>query len=190
MHRLIKVAAAAALAGAAIFAAPLAANAATTYPPGTPTVTGAAAGTVIGSTAPGGRFTVLFNAIFKPNHELTVYFFSAGSVPTSLGAFHAATSPALASSTTATGAASVTATMPADASAPVTIEATDGTTTAAITIPVEGAAALAATGGGSAAALSQTGTYISLVTVWGAVGLVALGAAFVGIRSYRRRHTH
>ncbi|GAA4174908.1 hypothetical protein [Gryllotalpicola koreensis] len=186
MNRLIKAAAVLAVAGAAVFGGPLAANAAT-YTPGTPTITGAAAGTVTGSTAPGGTFTVHFNAIFQVNHDLTVYFFSAGNVPTSLADFRAAESPALAAVTDGTGAADVTATMPVDASSPVTVEATDGTTTAAITIPVEGAAAAAVTTANGATPLATTGSYISLATVWAAVGLVVLGAAFIGIRSYRKQ---
>lgn len=188
MRKLAKTLAVLAVAGAAVVAAPMAAEAAT-YTPGTPTVTGAAAGTVTGSTAPGGTFTVHFNAVFQPRHDLTVFFVSAGAVPESLGDFRAAESPALATTTDGTGAAVVTATMPADASAPVTIEATDGTTTAAITIPVAGVAvaAAAATTGTPSSGLATTGTYVSLATVWGAVGLVVLGAAFLGVRRYGRR---
>ena len=189
MNKLAKSLAALAVAVAAVLAAPMAADAATAYPPGTPTVTGAAAGTVTGSTAPGGTFTVRFNAVFLPRHGLTVYFFSAGSVPTSIADFRAAESPALETTTDAAGAASVTATMPADASAPVTIEASDGTTTAAITIPVAGAAPAAATGSaaGGASVLSQTGSYISFATLWGAGGLVVLGAVFLAMRGFFRR---
>jgi hypothetical protein len=189
MNRVLKSLVALAIAGAAALAAPMAANAASTYPPGTPTITGAAAGTVVGSTASGGTFTVRFNAIFIAQHDLTVYFTSAGSVPTSLADFRAAESPALATVTDSAGAASITATMPADASAAVTVVATDGTTTAAITIPVAGAATAAQTSAGGGGMLSQTGTYVSLATVWAAVGLAALGAAFLVVRTASRRRT-
>jgi LPXTG-motif cell wall-anchored protein len=156
-------------------------------------VSGSAAGTVSGCTAPGCRFTVSFRAIFIPRHDLTVYFTSVGSVPVSLGLFRAATSPALAATTDAAGAAAISATMPGDASAPVTVQATDGTTTASITVPVE-AAAVPASGVGSAVAglvttesgLATTGTAVSFATVGGAIGVVVLGAAFLVFRRVRR----
>jgi hypothetical protein len=37
------------------------------------------------------------------------------------------------------------------------------------------------------ASLAQSGTYISLATVWGAIGLLALGAAFLAMRTITRR---
>ncbi|HEY0248661.1 MAG TPA: hypothetical protein VGC45_10405 [Gryllotalpicola sp.] len=188
MRRITLAALAAVLAAGAALTAPVAASAAAVYPPGTPSITGAAAGTITGSIAPGGRFTVAFNAIFRPDHELTIYFFSVGTVPESLGAFQAAQSPALAAESDARGAATVSATMPADASAPVTIEATDGTTTAAITIPVTAVAAVAGATGSTArgAALPTTGTYLSLATVWAAIGLVALGGGLLATRRVTR----
>jgi hypothetical protein len=188
MHRLTKALVVVAVAAATAVGGPLAADAATAYPPGTPAVTGAAAGTVTGSISPGGTFTVHFNAVFIPRHDLAVYFVSAGSVPTALADFRAAESPALSTTTGPLGDATVSATLPADASAPVTVEATDGTTTAAITIPVTApAAAVSVETAAGAGTLSQTGTYISIATVWGAVGVAALGVAFLLMRSFTRR---
>ena len=63
------------------------------------------------------------------------------------------------------------------------------TVTQSVTVP-ESAAKAASTSSVTSAdqgRLAETGTYVSLATVWGAVGLVALGAAFVATRSVVRR---
>ncbi|HEY0248658.1 MAG TPA: hypothetical protein VGC45_10390 [Gryllotalpicola sp.] len=71
-------------------------------------------------------------------------------------------------------------------------DSTGKTVTQTVTVPTTATkgAATAATSSVTAAdpgSLASTGTYISLATVWGAVGLVALGAAFVTMRSVVRR---
>jgi hypothetical protein len=167
MNKLTKGLATAALIAGAVFAAPVAANAAT-YTPGVPD-TAAANATV------GGPFTLTFQAgVFTPNAPLTATFSSDGAVPTSAtatGVFHAATAgPVAVGSANAAGGVTLSGTVPATATSDITVTVTDGTNTAAGT-----------------SGLATTGTYISLATVWGAVGLVALGGGFLVVRSTRKR---
>jgi hypothetical protein len=74
-----------------------------------------------------------------------------------------------------------------------TVTDSSGTTvTQSVTVPADAAKSGAAAGSSSVTAadpgsLAETGSYISLATVWGAVGLVALGAGFVTMRSVTRR---
>jgi hypothetical protein len=62
--------------------------------------------------------------------------------------------------------------------------------TQTITVPADAAKTAASSSSIKAAdpgSLASTGSYISLATVWGAVGLLALGAGFVTMRSVVRR---
>jgi hypothetical protein len=74
-----------------------------------------------------------------------------------------------------------------------TVTDSSGTTvTQSVAVPADAAKSGAAAGSSSVTAadpgsLAETGSYISLATVWGAVGLVALGAGFVTMRSVTRR---
>jgi hypothetical protein len=185
MKKLTKGLATAALIAGAVFAAPVAANAAT-YTPGVPDTT-------VSTATVGGPFALTFQAgVFTPNAPLTATFSSAGPVPTSAtatGVFHAATAgPVAVGSANAAGGVTLRGTVPASATSDITVTVTDGTNTAVGTINVVAAPA----GAGSAATagtsgLATTGTYISLATVWGAVGLVALGGGFLVVRSTRKR---
>jgi hypothetical protein len=73
-----------------------------------------------------------------------------------------------------------------------TVTDSSGTSvTQTVTVPADAAKSSSAASSSVTAAdpssLASTGSYISLATIWGAVGLVALGAAFVTMRSVVRR---
>jgi hypothetical protein len=73
-----------------------------------------------------------------------------------------------------------------------TVTDSSGTSvTQTVAVPADAAKGSAAASSSVTAAdpgsLASTGSYISLATVWGAVGLVALGAGFVTMRSVVRR---
>lgn len=176
MNKLTKTIAAGALVAGAVFAAPLAANADTTYVPGAPD---AIVATVNGST-----FTAPFgDGTFASNSALTGSFTSTGAVPTTASAtFRAATVSGIAlGSSSATGSATVTGTIPADASAPITLTVVDAEGNSAV-------ATIAVTAAGTGSSnLATTGTYISAAVIWGAVGLVALGGGLVAVRLVARR---
>lgn len=64
--------------------------------------------------------------------------------------------------------------------------------TQSVSVPADAAKSGAAASSSSVTSadpgsLAETGSYISLATVWGAVGLIALGAGFVTMRSVTRR---
>ena len=179
MLKLTKALAASVIVAGAVFAAPLAANAAPAYP--APTNAPAAPG-ASSTVAPGGQFSVPFpDHSFIANHLVEATFISAGPVPQP-ATFLAATST-LTTTSTNTGAATFTGTLPAGAVGVITIQATDGVNNHSATITVAAGGALSA----SDPSLATTGTYISLATVWGAVGLVAVGAGFITIRTMARR---
>ncbi|MCL2515964.1 MAG: hypothetical protein FWD85_03950 [Microbacteriaceae bacterium] len=173
MHKLTKALVAATIVGGAVFAAPLAANAAPYTPAGSSTIT------VTETGAPGSTFTlVIISGTFVPGSTLTVTFSSTGPVPTSATAasFLAATSTVNAGTANASGGATITGTIPADATSNINVTVTDAAGNSA-----SGVIAVNAAGTGSSN-LATTGTYISLATVWGAVGLVALGGGFIVVR--------
>jgi len=89
----------------------------------------------------------------------------------------------------ADGSATITGTIPSNATANIGATITDGANTATATIPVTLAATTTTTTTSttSTSGLATTGTYISLATVWGAVGLVALGGGFVMVRQLNRK---
>jgi len=180
MRKLTKALAAMALVAGAVFAVPAAANAATYVPGATDTTTTTA--------VPGGPFTLNFaSGVFTPNAPLDATFTSAGAVPTTAttATFRAATAgPVAVGNANAQGGATLTGTVPANATADITVTLTDGTHTAVGTIDVVGAAAATTTG---TSGLATTGTYISLATVWGAVGIIALGGGFVLVRQLNRK---
>ncbi|GAA4166142.1 hypothetical protein GCM10022286_30300 [Gryllotalpicola daejeonensis] len=75
-----------------------------------------------------------------------------------------------------------------------TVTDSSGTSvTQTVSVPADAAKSAATTKGASSvtaadpSSLASTGSYISLATVWGAVGLLALGAGFVTMRSVTRR---
>jgi len=73
-----------------------------------------------------------------------------------------------------------------------TVTDSSGTSvTQSVAVPADaaksGAAASSSVTTADPGSLAETGSYISLATVWGAVGLLALGAGFVTMRSVTRR---
>jgi hypothetical protein len=177
MNKLTKALAASAIIAGAVFAAPVAANAATYVP--------TADDTAATTTAPGGTFSLNFDSgVFIPGHALNATFSSTGPVPTTATAatFLAATAgPVAVGNANAQGGVTLTGTVPANATASITVTLTDGTNTAVGTI------ALPAAAGTGSSSLATTGTYISIATVWGAVGLVALGGGLIAVRRVTRR---
>lgn len=177
LNKLTKALAASAIIAGAVFAAPVAANAATYVP--------TADATTSTTAVPGGPFSLTFdNGDFTPNAALKATFTSTGPVPTtaSTAAFLAATAgPVAVGNANAQGGATLTGTVPANATADITVTLTDGIYTAVGTIDVTAAA------GAGSSSLATTGTYISIATIWGAVGLVALGGGLIAVRVVTRR---
>jgi hypothetical protein len=177
MKNLTKTLAAAAIVAGAVLAGPVAANAATYVPNTTDTAKVTA--------VPGGSFTLTFHsAVFTPSAPLTAKFTSTGPVPTAAttATFLAATAgPVAVGNANAEGGATLTGTVPAAATADITVTLSDGTHTGVGTIDVVDAA------GAGSSNLATTGTYISVATVWGAIGLVALGGGLVAVRAANRR---
>jgi hypothetical protein len=73
-----------------------------------------------------------------------------------------------------------------------TVTDSSGTSvTQSVAVPADatksGAAASSSVTTADPGSLAETGSYISLATIWGAVGLIALGAGFVTMRSVTRR---
>jgi hypothetical protein len=183
MLKITKALVASSIIAGAVFAAPLAANAAPVYTPPTNAPAVPAASSTV---APSGHFTVAFpDGTFTPLHAVEATFSSAGAVPAGNATFLAATST-LRTTSTKTGAATFTGTLPAGAVGAITVQATDGVHSAAATITVAAPTGLARTAS-SDPSLATTGTYISLATIWGAVGLVAVGGGFIAIRTMARR---
>lgn len=189
MNKLTKALAASAIIAGAVFAAPVAANAATYVPPTTPVVSSSTGASTV---APGGSFTVNFGAgTFTPNGAVSVTLTSTGTVPTDAtikpATFVAAQSAPITGTAGATGAAVLTGTVPANATASITVSATDLATGHVVTATIAVAAAAGTGTGTASSSLATTGTYISIATIWGAVGLVALGGGLIAVRVVTRR---
>ncbi|GAA4174900.1 hypothetical protein [Gryllotalpicola koreensis] len=186
MKKLTKALAASAIIAGAVFAAPVAANAATYVPPTTPVVSGG------GSVAPGGAATIHYGAgTFTADGAVSVAIALPGNAvatgSVTPAAFLAATS-AINGTAGHTGAATLTVDLPADVTGNVQVTATDVATGRTVSSVIKVAAAPGAASLTAADPnLARTGTYISLATVWGAVGLVAVGAGFIAIRTTARR---
>jgi len=140
-------------------------------------------------------FPFFFGAhTFHPGEVVTI-------VITGFGGFH------FTGTFTADESGSITlGTAAADGSLSKTLKATGGTelagttlnatatdssgtsVTQTVSVPADAAKSASVTSA-DPSALAQSGTYISLATIWGAVGLVALGAAFVIMRAVTRRKT-
>ncbi|MFC4243354.1 hypothetical protein ACFOYW_08205 [Gryllotalpicola reticulitermitis] len=180
MKKLTKAVAASALVAGALFAVPAAANAAT-YTPNVPT-------TYTVNVGPGGTFNlVIANGTFIANSTLNISISSTGPVPTDVTAavFHSATATATGSAN-ANGGTTLSGTVPTDATAPITLTAQDPAGDSA-TVTIAAAATTTTTTTTSTTGLATTGTYISLATVWGAVGLVALGGGAIAVRQISRK---
>lgn len=175
MNKLTKGAIAIAIGVGAVFAAPLAANA-DTYVPGT-------TATVTVASTPGSRVPFTIPAgVFTPSTPITGTVSGDGADGVT-AVVKAAQSGTLSVGTSdAAGGLSSSVVVPADATGTLTGTFSDGTHTATVNF-VTGV--LAATG--TAAGLAHTGQYISLAAIWGGVGVVLLGAAFVSVRAVSRR---
>ena len=177
MKMITKALVASGIAAGAVLAVPVAANAAT-YVPGNPTVYNV-------TVAPGGTFNlVINNGTFVDNAPLSISISGPGAVPTDATAavFHSATATA-SGTANAAGGTTISGTIPAAATGTISLTATDPEGDSA-TVAVNTGVATAAT---STTGLATTGTYISLATVWGAVGLVALGGGVIAVRQATRK---
>ena len=186
MNKLTKALAASALIGGAVFAAPLAANAATTYTPqGSNTCS-------TDTVAPGSTFTIIcVSGTFEPGSALVINLSSTGAVPTNTTAavFHAATATATGTANS-NGGTTITGTVPSNATANISVTAADptgNTGTGEIVLARTAPAGTTPAGTTPTTPLATTGTYISLATVWGAVGLVALGGGAIAVRQISRK---
>ncbi|WP_431031188.1 sortase [Plantibacter sp. RU18] len=142
--------------------------------------------TVTGNLAPGGVVDVSFSdGSFLPGEGVT--FSVSGSGTTTLAAFRTAIIN-LAKNASVAGAASVSVTLPADANGSYAVAATGLTTqrTYAATITTSQAGGRADPGA-DAGGLPDTGFASPAVIIWGATGIVALGAALVFVLNLQRR---
>ena len=170
-NRFTKAAAAFALAVAAVFAAPLAANA---YTP-----SGPASGTV--TIAPGGTGTVAFTG-FAPGESVTFKLTGENASGATLAFVKfAIETKSTVKTASSTGSASVAVTLPSNASGTYTLTATGATsgTSVSTTITV-GAAALPSTGGNDE----------SLLGIWIGGGALVLAGAGIAVASTVRRNRH
>lgn len=176
MSNLKKIFAASALVVVAVFAAPVAANAAG-YVPASDVV-------VSGPVTPGGTATVGFKAGSFAGGE-TVSFSVTGSGAATLAAV--TTTVTATKVATASGSVSEKVTLPVGATGTYSLTATGLTSgnvaTAALTV-VPADAGAASSGSGS---LAFTGSTVSMLAVWGAAGAVALGIAFMVVLALVRR---
>ena len=174
-----KTLAALALAFMAVFAVPVAAQAAG-YVPASDVV-------VSGTVTPGSPVTVSFESGFTPGESVS--FSVTGEGTATLAVVKAAT-VSLTKTATAEGAASVVVTPPANATGTYTVTATGLTSgtvgTAALTVAAADAGA-GSTGGSTDDGLASTGANVSGVVIWGAVGVLILGAALVAVMTIVRR---
>lgn len=166
--------AAIALAVLAVFAVPVAANAAGYVPSSDVAVSGAA--------TPGGTVNVTFESGFTAGESVSFAVTGEGSA--TLAVFKAAT-VSLTKTATAGGAASVAVTLPAGATGTYTTTATglsSGTVgTAAITV------AAVDSGAASTNGLASTGYDAPMLLIWAAAGALVLGLALVVVLNIVRR---
>jgi hypothetical protein len=130
--------------------------------------------------AAGSATTVSFAASAFDNNE-QVDFVANGSGAATLSIVKAVASNTVTKTATSTGAASAVITLPSNATGVYTVTATGATSgnvgTVALTV-------VAVDGG-----LASTGYDAPVLVIWGAAGLLILGAALVAVRiSVRRQH--
>lgn len=173
--------AAAILAVVAVFALPLAANAAGYVPSSNVAVSDS-------TPAPGESVTISFAATsYLANENVGFTLTGENGASATLASFRAAvTSKSISKPASATGAISVSVTLPSNASGTYTVTATGATSgnvgTAALTVvPADGGSP--STGD----ALASTGSNTSFFVIWIAAGIVVLGLAFVVVSVIVRR---
>ncbi|WP_022881421.1 hypothetical protein [Gryllotalpicola ginsengisoli] len=173
MKKLTKALVAASIVGAAVLGGPIAANA-ETYTPGAGSVT-----TVVNN------LTVTFNIVagtFEPGSAVTADVTGPGTV--TVGAFTA--DAADVSVGNAANDGSLSATLTFSEAGTYTVVFTDAADNASDPITVT-VGAVSGTTTAATGSLASTGSYISLATIWGAAGVIALGAGFVTVRTVVRR---
>lgn len=173
-----KVLAGMAIAAAALFVAPAAAQA---YIP-TGDITGPA------TIAAGGSGTFSFNG-FDANESVSFTLTGENGAGASLASVVSAVSSAnIVKAADASGAASVTVTLPSNATGAYTLTGTGGSSAAIGSIVFSaGSSTGGSASGGSTGGLPNTGATIPTLGLWAGGGLLALGAAFVIVLTIVRR---
>lgn len=173
-----KVIAGLALAAAALFAAPAAAQA---YIP-SGDITGPA------TVAAGGSGTFSFNG-FDPNESVSFTLTGEnGAGATLASAVAAVTSATVTKAADGSGAVSVTVTLPSNATGAYTLTGTGLSSGSIGTIVFSaGSSTGGSATGGSTGGLPNTGASIPTLGLWAGGGLLALGAAFVIVLTIVRR---
>lgn len=180
-----KVLAVAALTLAAVFAVPMAANAAGYVPSSNVTVSNS-------NPAPGQTVDVSFKAgSFNASENVQFTLTGQDAAGATLASLHAVVnSKSLVKPASASGAVTVAVTVPTDATGTYTLTATGVTSGNVGTVSLTVSPADSATGAGagsSTGGLADTGSTVSLIAIWVAGGLVLLGAAFVAVNVIVRR---
>ena len=172
-----------AIAAAAIFIAPAAAQA---YLP-SGDITGPA------TIAPGGSGTVNFNG-FDPNETVSFTLSGENGAGASLASAVSAVSTAnIVKGADSSGSVSVTVTLPSDATGSYTLTGTGlssgsfGSIVFSAGSSTGGSSSGGTTSGGSTGGLPNTGATIPTLGLWAGGGLLALGAAFVIVLTIVRR---
>ncbi|MDJ0338410.1 sortase [Cryobacterium sp. PH31-O1] len=166
----------AALAVIAVFAFAPAANAADYVASNLTTVTDS-------TPAPGSATTVSFADTAFDDGE-SVSFTASGTPAATLSVVKAAVSNTVVKTASSTGAVSAVITVPTNATGLYTVTATGATGTVGTAVLT-----VTAADGTPAKALSSTGYNVPVLVIWGAAGLLILGAALVAVRiSVRRQH--
>ncbi|MFB8891235.1 MULTISPECIES: hypothetical protein [Microbacterium] len=178
-NRLIKAAAASAIAAAAVFAAPAIANAYTPAPVGGSSVTVTAGGTV----------TIAFNN-FEPNESVTGTLTGENAAAGSVAFVKfAVTSTSTTKAANAAGEVAFQVTLPANATGEYTLTAA-GTVSGASTVTIAVPAAAGGTGGtgGSGTLPATGGDNAALLGLWIGGGALALAGGSIAVASTVRRH--
>ncbi|PZF59444.1 sortase [Curtobacterium sp. MCBD17_034] len=176
-----KTIAALVLAGAAVMAAPMAANAEGYVPASNVSVSGSvvAGGTTIINFAPGS---------FADSENVTISVTGAGAV--TIGALPTQTVTAVRQAS-ATGSLNAPITLPRGASGTYEVTATGVTSgniaTTALTVVPAAATGTGATVTATSTGLAFTGSTVPTLLVWSAGGAVVLGGALVGVTAATRR---
>ncbi|RKE65083.1 LPXTG cell wall anchor domain-containing protein [Microbacterium sp. AG238] len=175
-NRLIKAAAASAIAAAAVFAAPAIANAYTPAPVGGSSVTVTAGGTA----------TIAFNN-FEPNESVTGTLTGENAAAGSVAFVKfAVTSTSTTKVANAAGEVAFQVTLPANATGEYTLTATgtaSGSSTVTIAVP-----AAAGGAGGSGTLPATGGDNAALLGLWIGGGALALAGGSIAVASTVRRH--
>ncbi|MET3469413.1 LPXTG cell wall anchor domain-containing protein [Microbacterium sp. NPDC006705] len=175
-NRLIKAAAASAIAAAAVFAAPAIANAYTPAPVGGSSVTVTAGGTA----------TIAFNN-FDPNETVTGTLTGENAAAGSVAFVKfAVTSTSTTKAANAAGEVAFQVTLPANASGEYTLTA-DGAVSGASSVTIAVPAAAGGTGG-SGTLPATGGDNAALLGLWIGGGALALAGGSIAVASTVRRH--